>query len=65
MVQVYTTTPGLLTVSGLSVLALVHRLLFSKIQHQRLLTDLGLLKALRTLAMVYKTMYSRSNLYDY
>jgi hypothetical protein len=47
------------------VLALVYGLLFSKIQRQRLLTDLGLLRALRTLAAVYKTMYSRSSLYDY
>jgi hypothetical protein len=47
------------------VLALVYGLLFSKIQRQRLLTDLGLLRALRTLAAVYKTMYYRSSLYDY
>jgi hypothetical protein len=64
-VQVYMTTPGLSVVSGLPVLALVSGLLFSKIQRQRLLTDLGLLRALRTLAAVYKTMYSRSSLYDY
>jgi hypothetical protein len=64
-VQVYTTTHGLLAVSGLPVLALVSRLLFSKIQCQRLLTDLGLFKALRTLVAVCKTMYSRSSLYGY
>jgi hypothetical protein len=58
-VQVYTTTPGLFAVSGLRVQALVSGLLYSKIQRQRLLTDLGLLKASRTLAAVYKeTMYS-------
>jgi hypothetical protein len=64
-VQVYTTTPGLRVVSGLSVLSLVYGLLHSKIQHQRLLTDLGLLRAPRTLAVVYKTMYLRSSLYGY
>jgi hypothetical protein len=41
----YTATHGLFTVSGLSVLELVSRLLFSKIQRQRLLTDFGLLRA--------------------
>jgi hypothetical protein len=64
-VQVYTTTPGLPTVSDLSVLALVYGLLYSKIQRQRLLIDLRLLRALRTLAVVYKTMYPRSSLYSY
>jgi hypothetical protein len=39
------TTPGLFAISGLLVLALVSGLLFSKIQRQRLLTDLGLLRA--------------------
>jgi hypothetical protein len=63
--QVYTTTPGLHAVSSLTVLALVFELLVSKIQRQLLLTDLGLLRALRTLAAVYKTMYSRSSLYGY
>jgi hypothetical protein len=53
-VQVYMTTPGLLAVSGLSALALVYGLLFSKIQRQWLLTDLGLLRTPRTLAAVYK-----------
>jgi hypothetical protein len=58
-VQVYTTTPGIFAVSGLRVQALVSGLLYSKIQRQRLLTDLGLLKSSRTLAAVYKeTMYS-------
>jgi hypothetical protein len=65
-VQVYTTTPGLSAVSGLQVQALVSRLLYSKIQRQRLLTDLGLLRASRTLAAVYQeTMYFRSSQYDY
>jgi hypothetical protein len=59
------TTPGLLAVSGLQVQALVSGLLHSKIQRQRLLTDLGLLKASRTLAVVSKTMYFRSSLYGY
>jgi hypothetical protein len=58
-VQVYTTTPGLSAVSGLQVQALVFGLLHSKIQRQRLLTDLGLLRASRTLAAVYQeAMYS-------
>jgi hypothetical protein len=58
-VQVYTTTPGLFAVSGLRVQALVSGLLYSKIQHQWLLTDLGLFRASRTLAAVYQeTMYS-------
>jgi hypothetical protein len=48
------TTPGLLAVSGLSALALVYGILFSKIQRQWLLTDLGLLRTPRTLAAVYK-----------
>jgi hypothetical protein len=53
------TTTGPLTVSGLRVQALVSGLLYSKIQRQRLLTDLGLFRASRTLAVVYKdTMYS-------
>jgi hypothetical protein len=65
MVQVYMTTFGLLAVSGLPVLALVYGLLYSKIQHQRLLTDLELLRVSRTLAVVYRTMYSRSSLYGY
>jgi hypothetical protein len=43
-VQVYTIIPGLLAVSGLSVLAAVYGLLHSKIQRQQLLTDLGLVK---------------------
>jgi hypothetical protein len=60
--QVYTTTPGLLAVSDLLVWALVYEFLHSKIQHHHLLTDLGLLRASRTLAAVDKTMYSRSNL---
>jgi hypothetical protein len=59
------TALGLLAVSCLLVQALVYRLLFSKIQRQRLLTDLGLLRALRTLAVVYKAMYSRSSLYNH
>jgi hypothetical protein len=65
MVQIYMTTPRLLAVSGLPVLALVYGLLYSKIQHQRLLTDLELLRVSRTLAVVYRTMYSRSSLYGY
>jgi hypothetical protein len=57
-VQVYTTTTGLFAVSGLRVQALVSGLLYSKIQRQRLLMDLGLFRASRTLAAVYKeTMY--------
>jgi hypothetical protein len=64
-VHVSITTYELFVVSGLSVLALVSGLLFSKIQHQRLLTDLRLLRAQRTLAAVYTTMYSRSSLYGY
>jgi hypothetical protein len=40
--EVYTTTPGLFAVSGLWVQALVFGLLYSKIQRERLLTDLGL-----------------------
>jgi hypothetical protein len=64
-VQVYTTTSGLLAASGLSVLSLVYGILHSKIQRQRLLTDLVLLRVSRTLAAVYKTMYSRSSLYGY
>jgi hypothetical protein len=48
------TTTGIFTVSGLRVQALVFGLLHSKIQHQRLLTDLGLFRASRTLAAVYK-----------
>jgi hypothetical protein len=52
------TTTGLFAVSGLRVQALVSGLLYSKIQRQRLLTDLGLFRALRSLAAVYKeTMY--------
>jgi hypothetical protein len=57
------TTPGLFAVSGLLVRALVYGLLYSKIQLHRLLTDLGLLRASRTLAGIYKTLYSRSSLY--
>jgi hypothetical protein len=58
-VQIYTTTTGLFAVSGLRVQALVFGLLYSKIQRQRLLTDLGLFRASRTLAVVYQeTMYS-------
>jgi hypothetical protein len=38
---------------------------YSKIQRQRLLTDLVLLRASRNLAAVYNTMYSKSSLYDY
>jgi hypothetical protein len=58
-VQVYTTTTGLFVVSGLQVQAQVSGLLYSKIQRQLLLTDLGLLRASRTLAAVYQeTMYS-------
>jgi hypothetical protein len=54
------TTPGFSAVSGLQVQAPVSELLYSKIQRQQLLTDLGLLRALRTLASVYKeTMYSQ------
>jgi hypothetical protein len=65
-VQVYMTTPGLSAVSGLQVQALVSRLLHSKIQRQRLLIDLGLLRASRTLTAVYQeTMYFRSSLYGY
>jgi hypothetical protein len=64
-VQVSMTNPGLPAVSGLPVLALVYGLLHSKIQRHRLLTDLGLLRASRTLPVVYKTMYSRSSLYGY
>jgi hypothetical protein len=56
-VQVSTSTHRLFAVSGFSVPTLVSELLFSKIQRQRLLTDLGLLRALRTLAAVYKTTY--------
>jgi hypothetical protein len=48
------TTTRLFTVSGLRVQALVSGLLYSKIQYQRLLTDLGLFRASRTLAAVYK-----------
>jgi hypothetical protein len=55
----------LLAISDLLVQALVSGLLHSNIQHQRLLKDLGLLRASRTLAAVYKTMHSRSNLYGY
>jgi hypothetical protein len=52
-------TPELSAVSGLQVQALVSGLLYSKIQRQRLLKDLGLLRASRTLAAVYReTMYS-------
>jgi hypothetical protein len=59
-VQVYTNTPGFSAVSSLQVQAPVSGLLYSKIQRQRLLTDLGLLRASRTLAAVYKeTMYSQ------
>jgi hypothetical protein len=43
-VQVCTTTPGLLAVSDLQVQAPVSGLLHSKIQRQRLLTNLGLLR---------------------
>jgi hypothetical protein len=58
-VQVYAATSGPFAVSGLWVQALVSGLLYSKIQHQWLLTDLGLFRASRTLAAVYKeTMYS-------
>jgi hypothetical protein len=64
-VQVSMTTHGLFVVSGLSVLALVSGPLFSKIRRQQLLTDLGLLRALRILAVVCKTMYSGSSPYDY
>jgi hypothetical protein len=53
------TTPGLLAVSGLLIQALVSGLLHSKIQRHWLITDLGLLRARRTLAAVYKTMYSK------
>jgi hypothetical protein len=53
------TTPGLFIVGGLRVQALVSGLLYSRIQRQQLLTDLGLFRASRTLAAVYKeTMYS-------
>jgi hypothetical protein len=53
------TTTGLFAVSGLWVQALVSGLLYSKIQRQRLLTDLGLFRASRTLTLVYQeTMYS-------
>jgi hypothetical protein len=56
--QVYTTTPESLAVSGLRVQALVSGLLYSEIQRQRLLTELGLRRASRTLAAVYQeTMY--------
>jgi hypothetical protein len=64
-IQVYTTTPRLLDVSVLPVLALVYGLLHSKIKCQWLLMDLGLLRAPRTLEAVYKTMYYRSSLYNY
>jgi hypothetical protein len=64
-VQVYATPPGLLAVRGLLVQALVSRLLYSNIQRQQLLTDLGLLRASRTLAAVSKIMYFRSSLYGY
>jgi hypothetical protein len=63
--QACTTTPGLLAVSGLLVKALASELLHSKIQCHRLLTDLRLLRASRTLETVYKTMYFRSSLYNY
>jgi hypothetical protein len=54
------TTPGLSAISDLQVQALVSGLLYSKIQRQRLLMDLGLLRASRTLAAVYEeTMYSQ------
>jgi hypothetical protein len=58
-IQVYMTTPGLLAISDLLVQAPVPGLLHSKIQRQRLVTDLGLLRASRTLAAVYKTMFSK------
>jgi hypothetical protein len=64
-VQVYATPPGLLAVRGLLVQALVSGLLYSNIQRQQLLTDLGLLRASRTLAAVSKIMYFRSSLYGY
>jgi hypothetical protein len=47
----------LLVVSGLLVQALVSKLLHSKIQRHQLLMDLGLLRASRTLAAVYKTVH--------
>jgi hypothetical protein len=54
------TTPGLSAISDLQVQALVSGLLYSKIQRQRLLMDLGLLRVSRTLAVVYEeTMYSQ------
>jgi hypothetical protein len=55
----------LLAVSGLLVQALVSGLLHSKIQCHQLIMDLGLLRASKTLAAVYKTMHSRSSLYGY
>jgi hypothetical protein len=52
------TTPEPFAVSGLRFQALVSELLYSEIQRQRLLTELGLLRASRTLAAVYQeTMY--------
>jgi hypothetical protein len=53
------TTPGLFAVGGLQVQAPVSGLLHTNIQCQQLLTDLGLLRASRTLVAIYKeTMYS-------
>jgi hypothetical protein len=59
-------TPGLFAVSGLRVQALVSGLLYSMIQRQRLLTDLELFRAVRTLAWSIKRPCTlRSRLYGY